>query len=93
MDWDVHHGNGIQKMFLDDPKVLYISIHCLEKFPFDFENADSKVIGTGPGKGFNVNISWPTVQLKLINYNSKMWFSKIFYLNTDRNGRFRLSSR
>lgn len=27
LDWDVHHGNGIQNMFYDDPRVLYISIH------------------------------------------------------------------
>ena len=27
VDWDVHHGNGIQKMFLDDPQVLYFSVH------------------------------------------------------------------
>ena len=27
VDWDVHHGNGIQNMFLDDPQVLYFSVH------------------------------------------------------------------
>lgn len=27
VDWDVHHGNGIQKMFWKDPRVLYFSIH------------------------------------------------------------------
>ena len=27
LDWDVHHGNGTQHMFYDDPKVLYISLH------------------------------------------------------------------
>ena len=27
LDWDVHHGNGIQNMFYDDPRVLYVSVH------------------------------------------------------------------
>ncbi|KFY90404.1 hypothetical protein V498_05998 [Pseudogymnoascus sp. VKM F-4517 (FW-2822)] len=27
LDWDVHHGNGIQNIFYDDPNVLYISLH------------------------------------------------------------------
>lgn len=27
LDWDVHHGNGTQQIFYDDPHVLYISIH------------------------------------------------------------------
>jgi acetoin utilization deacetylase AcuC-like enzyme len=27
VDWAIHHGNGTQKMFYDDPRVLYISIH------------------------------------------------------------------
>lgn len=27
LDWDVHHGNGVQDIFYDDPNVLYISLH------------------------------------------------------------------
>ncbi len=27
VDWDVHHGNGIQNTFAEDPSVLYISVH------------------------------------------------------------------
>ena len=27
IDWAIHHGNGVQKMFYNDPRVLYISIH------------------------------------------------------------------
>jgi histone deacetylase 4/5 len=27
VDWDVHHGNGTQNMFYDDPKVMYVSLH------------------------------------------------------------------
>src|SRR6185312_5987499 len=31
LDWDVHHGNGTQDIFWDDPNVLYLSVH---QFPF-----------------------------------------------------------
>ena len=61
VDWDVHHGNGIQKMFEDDPRVLYISLHRQDTFPWDPENADCSRIGIGRGEGFNVNIGWPKV--------------------------------
>jgi acetoin utilization deacetylase AcuC-like enzyme len=27
LDWDVHHGNGSQAIFEDDPSVLYVSLH------------------------------------------------------------------
>lgn len=36
LDWDIHHGNGIQHIFYQDPSVLYISLHkydCGEYFP------------------------------------------------------------
>ena len=35
LDWDVHHGNGTQHMFYDNPKVLYISLHRLVGNLFD----------------------------------------------------------
>ena len=31
LDWDIHHGNGTQEVFWEDPSVLYISLH---RFPF-----------------------------------------------------------
>jgi histone deacetylase 6 len=27
LDWDVHHGNGSQAIFEEDPSVLYVSLH------------------------------------------------------------------
>lgn len=27
VDWDIHHGNGLQDIFYSDPNVLYVSIH------------------------------------------------------------------
>ena len=31
VDWDVHHGNGTQKMFYNDPRVLFFSVHRFDK--------------------------------------------------------------
>lgn len=59
LDWDVHHGNGIQKMFEDDPRVLYISLHRWDDFPWNLDYSDCKSVGIGPGIGYNVNIPWP----------------------------------
>eukprot|EP00096_Caligus_rogercresseyi_P003403 TRINITY_DN1635_c0_g1_i1.p1 TRINITY_DN1635_c0_g1~~TRINITY_DN1635_c0_g1_i1.p1 ORF type:complete len:800 (-),score=218.63 TRINITY_DN1635_c0_g1_i1:1071-3314(-) len=59
-DWDVHHGNGIQKAFYEDPSVLYISAHRFDEgsfFPCK-DDADAHFTGQGSGKGFNVNIPW-----------------------------------
>jgi histone deacetylase 6 len=60
LDWDVHHGNGIQNMFYDDPQVLYISVHRYDNGTF-FPNrldANYDFVGEGRGEGFNVNIPW-----------------------------------
>jgi len=61
LDWDIHHGNGIQHMFDEDPKVLYISLHRYDQgnfFPNTQSDADFNQVGLGAGKGFNVNIPW-----------------------------------
>ncbi len=57
LDWDVHHGNGTEAIFIDRPEVLTISIHQEHNFPFDTGDAD--VRGEGKGEGFNVNIPLP----------------------------------
>ncbi|PWW74807.1 hypothetical protein C7212DRAFT_206799 [Tuber magnatum] len=60
LDWDIHHGNGTQDAFYNDPSVLYISLHRFEKgtfYPND-PKGDSKFCGSGQGTGFNVNIPW-----------------------------------
>jgi acetoin utilization deacetylase AcuC-like enzyme len=33
VDWDVHHGNGTQRTFYDDPKVIYVSLHEFPAYP------------------------------------------------------------
>jgi acetoin utilization deacetylase AcuC-like enzyme len=53
VDYDVHHGNGTQHMFESDPNVLYVSLH---QFPFYPGTGAVDEIGTGPGKGFTVNL-------------------------------------
>ena len=57
VDWDVHHGNGTQAAFYEDPTALTISIHQDRNFPtnsgFVSEN------GEGKGSGYNINIPLP----------------------------------
>jgi acetoin utilization deacetylase AcuC-like enzyme len=53
VDWDVHHGNGTQEAFFDDPSVLYVSTH---QFPFYPGTGAAHEIGEGEGKGYTVNV-------------------------------------
>ena len=53
VDIDVHHGNGTQWMFYDDPRVLYLSSH---QFPFYPGTGAAHDTGHGAGTGFTVNI-------------------------------------
>jgi len=57
VDWDVHHGNGTQSAFYDDPRVLTISIHQDNCFPPDSGHLDET--GAGAGEGYNINIPMP----------------------------------
>src|SRR4029079_14937759 len=50
---DVHHGNGTQQIFYEDPRVLYVSSH---QFPFYPGTGAANEIGQGEGRGFTVNI-------------------------------------
>jgi acetoin utilization deacetylase AcuC-like enzyme len=54
IDWDVHHGNGTQNTFYEDPKVLYFSTH---RYGFFYPGTGAPTeVGTGKGEGFTVNI-------------------------------------
>lgn len=57
LDWDVHHGNGTQSIFYDDPSVLFISLHQYPLWPPDWGWADQ--VGSGAGLGFTVNAPLP----------------------------------
>lgn len=54
VDWDVHHGNGTQAIYYDDPNTLTISMHQEFNFPLDKGSVGER--GTGAGEGFNINI-------------------------------------
>lgn len=66
LDWDVHHGNGIQNIFYTDPNVLYISIHVYQDGIFYPGRPDNPSIADGgidncgseAGIGKNINIGW-----------------------------------
>ena len=53
VDWDVHHGNGTQAMFDDDPSVLFFSIHQFPYYPF---TGRAKETGVGAGAGTTINV-------------------------------------
>lgn len=54
VDWDVHHGNGAESAFYDDPNILTISMHQDNLFPPD--RGGMTETGTGLGAGANLNI-------------------------------------
>ncbi|KAG5865994.1 hypothetical protein JTB14_006248 [Gonioctena quinquepunctata] len=58
VDHDVHHGQGIQRMFYNRNDVLYFSIHRYEQGLFwpNLRESDADYIGEGRGKGFNINV-------------------------------------
>jgi acetoin utilization deacetylase AcuC-like enzyme len=57
VDWDVHHGNGTQDAFYNDPSVLTISLHQDRLYPTNSGSIEE--IGAGDGVGYNINIPLP----------------------------------
>jgi acetoin utilization deacetylase AcuC-like enzyme len=58
VDWDVHHGNGTQRSFYEDPQVLYFSTH---RYGFFYPGTGAATeVGKGKGEGFNVNVPLST---------------------------------
>lgn len=53
VDWDVHHGNGTQAIFWEDPRVAFFSIH---RWPFYPGTGDSDETGAGEGLGSTLNL-------------------------------------
>ena len=53
IDWDVHHGNGTQACFWDDPSVLFVSLH---QYPFYPGTGARQEQGGGPGEGCTINV-------------------------------------
>lgn len=53
IDWDVHHGNGLNDIFYNDPRVFYYSTHDLMLYPY---SGEASMTGAGAGRGFTMNI-------------------------------------
>ncbi|WP_372683474.1 histone deacetylase [Desulfosarcina sp.] len=53
VDWDLHHGNGTQHCFEDDPSVLFFSTHQAFTYP---HSGSLREIGKNKGKGYTVNV-------------------------------------
>ena len=56
IDFDVHHGNGTQEAFYDNPRVMYISTHQYPHYP---GTGSIEETGSGAAKGTNINIPLP----------------------------------
>ncbi len=56
VDWDVHHGNGTQEIFYEDPSVFYFSVH---QYPFYPGTGSAGEQGAGEGKGSTLNVPLP----------------------------------
>ena len=56
IDWDIHHGNGIQDIFYADPSVFYFSSHDLLLYP---RTGAMEEIGEREGTGYTLNIPLP----------------------------------
>ncbi|KAM3833371.1 polyamine deacetylase HDAC10 isoform 2-T2 [Vipera latastei] len=70
VDWDVHHGQGIQYAFDDDPSILYFSWHRFEhqKFWPWLSESNYDAVGQGKGRGFTINIPWNQVGMGNSDY-------------------------
>ncbi|CAL0307183.1 unnamed protein product [Lupinus luteus] len=60
VDWDVHHGNGTQKTFWNDSRVLFFSVHRHEFGTFYpcGDDGSYTMVGEGAGAGYNINVPW-----------------------------------
>ncbi|KER25965.1 hypothetical protein T265_06715 [Opisthorchis viverrini] len=60
VDWDVHHGNGTEKIFENDPSVLFISVHRYDEGRYypGTADADPTVCGSEDGLGRTVQVAW-----------------------------------
>ncbi|MEI7955475.1 MAG: histone deacetylase [Verrucomicrobiota bacterium] len=56
IDWDVHHGNGTEEIFIADPDVMYVSLHQEHIYPY---TGAATTRGRGEGLGLTLNIPLP----------------------------------
>ena len=53
LDWDVHHGNGTQGIFYEDPSIFYFSMHQYPWYPGTGSRGET---GQGRGRGYTLNV-------------------------------------
>ena len=53
VDWDLHHGNGTQHSFYNDPRILYFSTH---QYPYYPGTGSLQEVGQGQGEGYTINV-------------------------------------
>ncbi|KAB5565899.1 hypothetical protein PHYPO_G00246800 [Pangasianodon hypophthalmus] len=72
VDWDIHHGQGVQYCFEEDSSVLYFSWHRYEHQRFwpNLAESDYDSVGKGKGTGFNINLPWNKVGMSNSDYLS-----------------------
>lgn len=58
IDWDVHHGNGTQETFWNEPEVLFVSLHQENWFPVGSGTAEE--VGGPRAEGTTVNVPLPS---------------------------------
>lgn len=56
VDWDVHHGNGTQDAFYEDPSVFFLSVHQAPHYP---GTGAADETGSGEGEGTTLNVPLP----------------------------------
>jgi len=56
LDWDAHHGNGLQDIFYEENRVLYVSLHQYPHYP---GSGSYQEVGSGAGEGYTVNFPFP----------------------------------
>ncbi len=78
VDWDVHHGNGTQGIFFDDPTVFFYSMHQYPWYPGSGSRGET---GFGRGKGFTMNT--PVKALTTADAQKRMFESAINEIRRD----------
>ena len=53
IDWDIHHGNGLQDLFYDEKRVCYLSSHDILLYPY---SGNIEETGQGAGTGYTINL-------------------------------------
>ncbi|MGI8493841.1 MAG: histone deacetylase family protein [Pyrinomonadaceae bacterium] len=78
VDWDVHHGNGTQGIFFDDPTVFFYSMHQYPWYPGSGSRGET---GFGRGKGYTMNT--PVKALTAADAQKRMFESAINDIRRD----------